>query len=208
MASWALVVPVKSLPIAKSRLADVAGDHRADLALAMATDTVQAALRAPDVAAVVAVTDDDRAAAVLRQLGAVVVGDEPDAGLNPALRHGAAIARTYATAIGALSADLPALRPEVLSTVLSEAAQYPVAFLPDLAATGTTLYTTTADTAFEPRFGDGSANRHREAGAVELSIPGAEPMRRDVDTRADLLGAALLGVGTHTRQLLAALGIA
>lgn len=208
MGSWALVVPVKPLRLAKSRLADAAGDRRADLALAMAADTVSAALGAPDVAAVVTVTDDTRAAELLERLGAVVVADEPDAGLNAALRHGAAIARSYATAVGGLSADLPALQPEPLSTVLGEAAQHPVAFLRDLAGTGTTLYTTTADTAFAPRFGEQSARRHLDAGAVELAVSSAAPVRQDVDTHADLLAAARLGVGERTRALLRELGIA
>lgn len=208
MASWALVVPVKPLPLAKSRLAEVAGDRRADLALAMAADTVGAAVGAPDVTAVVAVTDDTRAAALLEALGAVVVADEPAAGLNPALRHGASVARGYATAVGALSADLPALRSDVLSAVLGEAAQHAVAFLPDLAGTGTTLYTVTADARFDPLFGKHSARRHRETGAVELRGVASTAARRDVDTRADLLAAAELGVGEHTRALLRDLAIA
>lgn len=207
MGSWALVVPVKRLHLAKSRLSDVAGARRADLALAMAADTVAAALRAPDVVAVVAVTDDDRAEEHLTGVGAIVVGDEPDAGLNPALRHGASVAHTYASAVGALSADLPALRPEVVSAVLGHAAQHRVAFLPDLAGTGTTLYTTTADADFDPRFGDDSARRHRHAGAVELHADDAAPARRDVDTRDDLLAAIGLGVGPRTSALARELGL-
>lgn len=207
MGSWALVVPVKRLHLAKSRLSDVAGARRADLALAMAADTVDAALRAPDVVAVVTVTDDERAEEQLAGLGAVVVADEPDAGLNPALRHGASVARAYASAVGALSADLPALRPEVVSTVLGQAAQHRVAFLPDLAGTGTTLYTTTTDVDFDPRFGDDSALQHRNAGAVELRADDATAARRDVDTRDDLLAAIGLGVGPRTFALARDLGL-
>lgn len=202
---WALVVPVKPLELAKSRLAEVAGERRADLALAMAADTVEAALRPELVATVVAVTDDDRAAKLLGDLGALVVADEPDAGLNPALRHGAAIAREHAPAVGALSADLPALRSGVLRTVLEAASAHRYAFVPDLAGTGTTLYTATGGQAFEPRFGVDSAARHRESGAVAL--PAAAPLRRDVDTRADLVAAVALGVGPRTRTLVRELGI-
>lgn len=202
MASWALVIPVKGLDHAKSRLADAAGDYRADLALAMAADTVHAALRCPAVTAVVSVTDDARAAGTLGELGAVVVADEPDAGLNPALRYGASVARRYASSVGALSADLPALRPDALGDVLESALQFPSAFLPDLAETGTTLYAVT-DAPFDPRFGHRSAFRHRRAGAVQLDVPGAESVRRDVDTRADLAAAVRLGVGAHTRKLAA-----
>ncbi|HEY9522936.1 MAG TPA: 2-phospho-L-lactate guanylyltransferase, partial [Thermopolyspora sp.] len=41
---WSLVVPVKTLVAAKTRLAEAAGPHRAALAVAIACDTVAAAL--------------------------------------------------------------------------------------------------------------------------------------------------------------------
>lgn len=207
MGCWALVVPVKPLALAKSRLAEVAGDRRADLALAMAADTVEAALRPEPVVTVVAVTDDDRAAKVLGDLGALVVADEPDAGLNPALRHGAAVARGQAPNVGALSADLPALTSGVLGHVLDAAMSHPNAFVPDLAGTGTTLYTAVDGHPFAPRFGVDSALRHLTDGAVSLESAAAAPLRRDVDTRADLHAVLALGVGPRTRALVHQLGV-
>ena len=73
--TWSLVVPVKVLARAKSRLAAAAGPHRPALALAMAADTVAAALACPDVARVLAVTDDPQAAEVLSGLGALVISE-------------------------------------------------------------------------------------------------------------------------------------
>ena len=87
---WSLVVPVKALSHAKTRLAALAGPDRPALALAMAADTVSAALRCPEVARVLVVTGDRQAAAELRGLGAVIVAVQPGRGLNPALRKGAA----------------------------------------------------------------------------------------------------------------------
>ena len=52
--TWSLVVPVKVLARAKSRLAVLAGPHRPALALAMAADTVAAALACPAVDRVIA----------------------------------------------------------------------------------------------------------------------------------------------------------
>ncbi|NKY79677.1 2-phospho-L-lactate guanylyltransferase, partial [Nocardiopsis dassonvillei] len=46
-ARWSLVVPVKRLGRAKTRLAPVAGGRREDLALAIACDTVAAARACP-----------------------------------------------------------------------------------------------------------------------------------------------------------------
>src|SRR5664280_2288679 len=86
---WSIVVPVKRLTIAKSRLRTaVPADQHAALVVAMAADTVAAAI-ATGVRLVVVVTNEPRAAAALRRLGAVVVADQPGAGLNQALAFGA-----------------------------------------------------------------------------------------------------------------------
>jgi 2-phospho-L-lactate guanylyltransferase len=204
---WSLVVPVKVLTHAKTRLAALAGPDRPALALAMAADTVAAALESPQVGRVIVVTDDPRAAEVLAGLGAVIVPDEPGRGLNQALRHGAALAgsRWPRSGIGGLAADLPALRPAELSSALRAAARWPQAFVPDSAGSGTTLYTARPGTAFRPRFGPRSAARHRAAGAVELAQPGLRSLRRDVDEPADLRGAGELGLGARTAALAARL---
>jgi len=201
--AWSLVIPVKVLARAKSRLAAHAGASRSALALAMAADTVSAAVACPAVGAVVVVTDDAEAASALGALGAVVVADEPARGLNPALAHGAAIAaaRWPASGTGALAADLPAVRPGELDRGVPACRPGPEAFVPDAAGTGTTLYTARPGVTFRPRFGPGSAGRHRTAGAAELLLPDAPGLRRDVDTPDDLRGAAALGLGPRTAAL-------
>src|SRR4051794_37985956 len=125
--TWMLVVPVKPLSRAKSRLSGPAGPHRGELALAVAIDTVSAALRCSRVRGVLVVTDDPIAAPELAALGAHIVPDEPDSGLNPALVYGASRAAPGG-AVGALSADLPALRPAELDLALEAAADAPNAF--------------------------------------------------------------------------------
>ena len=87
---WSVVIPVKVLARAKSRLTGLDGPRRAELALAMAADTVAAAVACPAVDSVIVVTDDSAAAAALSGLGALVLPDEPGDGLNPALAYGAA----------------------------------------------------------------------------------------------------------------------
>lgn len=197
-ASWSLVVPLKPLVLAKSRLAPALdGAARARLALAFAQDTVAAALDCAAVRDVVVVTDDARAGAALAALGARVTEDTPAAGLNAALAHGARTVRAARprAALAALNADLPALRP----------AAHPRSFLADAAGIGTTLLAAAPGAPFTPRFGGPSRARHAAAGAVELA-PGAVPgVRRDVDTPADLRAARELGPGPHTSAALAAL---
>jgi 2-phospho-L-lactate guanylyltransferase len=205
--TWSVLMPVKVLDRAKSRLAELAGPRRAELALALARDTVTAVLRTDQAARAVVITDDPAAGAILRELGALVVSDEPRDGLNAALRHGAALAAARWPGCGtaALSADLPALRPAELARALTAAAAWPTAFVADAPGDGTTLYTAAPGAAFRPAFGLASRARHAASGAAELELTDIPGLRRDVDTPADLRDAAALGLGPHTAPLAAEL---
>jgi 2-phospho-L-lactate guanylyltransferase len=196
-----LVIPLKTLARAKSRLADTADDGvRPGLALAFAQDTVAAALACPAVGDVAVVTDDALAGRELRALGAWIVPDEPRGGLNAALAHAAAVVRSARpeSALAALNADLPALRPQELARVLDAAAEFPRAFLADAATIGTTLLAARADTELRPAFGPDSRARHRASGAAELPLAEVDSVRQDVDTGEDLRAALALGVGPRT----------
>ncbi|WP_447040213.1 2-phospho-L-lactate guanylyltransferase [Streptomyces sp. DSM 118878] len=208
---WTLVIPLKPLARAKSRLAATAGDGlRPGLALAFAQDTVAAAVACPAVRDVAVVTDDALARRELSALGARVVPDTPAEGLNAALRHGGEAVRAIRpeAAVAALNADLPALRPMELARVLDCAALFPRAFLPDTAGIGTTLLTASAGTELSPEFGTDSRARHAASGAVEITLEGVDSVRQDVDTGEDLRAALALGVGPRTAAAAARLLIA
>ncbi|WUH95716.1 2-phospho-L-lactate guanylyltransferase [Streptomyces sp. NBC_00433] len=201
---WSLVVPLKPLAVAKSRLAEAAGPVRPALALAFALDTVAAVLACAEVADVTVVTDDPTAGAEVAGLGAFVVADVPAAGLNAALRYGAGLVRQRRPSawVGALNGDLPALRPAELGEVLREAARLPGrAFLADTAGPGTTLLTASPGVALSPGFGGASRARHLASGAREITLPGVSSVRQDVDTAADLDAARALGLGPRTALL-------
>ncbi|GAC1324446.1 MAG: 2-phospho-L-lactate guanylyltransferase [Mycobacteriales bacterium] len=206
-----MVVPVKLLALAKTRLAGAAaldadrGRTRADLALAMAADTVAAALATPSVRLVVVVTDDTRAADALAALGALVVTDGPGAGLNAALVHGATLAAAQAPRCGvaALAGDLPALRPTELADALVAAAAHRRALVPDAAGSGTTLLTAAAGVSLDPAYGESSRTAHEADGVAVLELDAVASLRRDVDTATDLVAATQLGLGRHTAALLA-----
>ncbi|MGH8894239.1 MAG: 2-phospho-L-lactate guanylyltransferase [Actinomycetes bacterium] len=205
---WALVVPVKRLAVAKTRLGPPYDVIRRDLALAFALDTTAAALASTLVTAVVVVTDEPEAAHSLGELGADVVGDEPDAGLNPAVAHGVHVAahRYPSRAAGALSGDLPALRPDELDSALRRAESHAAAFLRDAHGTGTTLVVARRPADLRPGFGTDSARRHAAAGLAEITGDDMPSVRQDVDTADDLATALRLGVGSHTADVLARLG--
>lgn len=197
---WTAVVPVKRTEHAKSRLTGIAGAQRERLALAFATDTVAALRRCPLVASVIVVTDDAQATRVLSGVGADVVTDEPDAGLNPALAHGAAVAaaRWPRTGTALVSADLPALRDTELTRVLQDAARHGTAFVCDCAGVGTTVLTALPGVAPAPSFGARSRAAHRAAGLVEIGRLDVASVRRDVDTWVDMWDAVRMGVGPAT----------
>lgn len=198
---WTIVIPVKRLERAKTRLG-LPPQQRAELALAMAYDTVNAAMSAGCVARVIVVTDDSRAADALLALGADVVADEPDSGLNSALSHGVAVARAAEpVAVATMSSDLPALRPEELCRVLR--AVQSVGAVADRAGTGTTLLAAERGHGLQPLFGDGSFARHTSAGAVDLTGIAGPSLRTDVDTAADLQAVVALGVAEMTTRVLA-----
>lgn len=198
-----VLVAVKQLPVAKSRLAPALDERqRSALVLAMLTDTVTAALRSPAVASVHVVTRDPAVAATARTAGAAVV-DDPTGTLDAAFSHAAAQVDQRAPVL-ALQGDLPALRPAELTAAFA-AATGARAAVPDAAGTGTTLLLAPAGTILDPHFGPGSAAAHAASGAVLL--PGAWPgLRGDVDTVADLGAAVRAGVGPATAALLDAGG--
>ncbi|MBB5116747.1 2-phospho-L-lactate guanylyltransferase [Streptomyces eurocidicus] len=199
---WTLVVPLKPLALAKSRLAAATGRApRPALALAFALDTVAAALACRAVGDVVVVTDDAVAGRRLGALGARILPEPPGAGgLNGALAHGARTVRERAprAAVATLNADLPALRPMELGRVLDSAAEFPRAFLADAAGIGTTLLAAAPGMELAPAFEGRSRSRHRASGAHEIELADVDSVRRDVDTAEDLRAALALGVGPRT----------
>jgi 2-phospho-L-lactate/phosphoenolpyruvate guanylyltransferase len=198
---WVVVVPAKPLATAKSRLADAVGNHRADLALAMLLDTIEAALGAKQVLAVLVVTDDDGIATAATQVGAVVVPDVPGQGLNAAFLHGIemAVAQYPSAGVALLAGDLPALRHSELEAALAvaESSRGMVA-VADHEGVGTTMLASRVAARLRPAFGVGSFARHRALGAVAVEGDELNGLRRDVDDAGGLQAAIALGVGSRT----------
>ncbi|HCK78817.1 MAG TPA: 2-phospho-L-lactate guanylyltransferase [Actinobacteria bacterium] len=212
---WCVLLPVKRLASAKSRLnldlPGFTGQGRAELALALARDTCAAALAAPRAAHVLAITDDAVATASLSEAGAVVIADLPEAGINAALLHGFNEAQRRWPGIGvaAMSCDLAAATPEAIDQVLAETEGLDIGvagFVADAQGTGTTMYLAPHSAPFAPSFGPHSRALHAAGGAIELGRgAGLASLRRDIDTAVDLWDAQRLGVGQYTRAVLDAL---
>ena len=202
-ADVALVIAVKRLAAAKTRLAPVfSAPTREAVVLAMLTDTITAASAVADV---IVVTPDDVAADAARWLGARVLTDPTPAGhrnpLNNAIVAAEASLREKTTNIVALQGDLPALQPRELSEAIAAARAYRRSFVGDRHGTGTSALFAFG-VPLDPRFGPDSARRHSHSGAIELT--GAWPgLRCDIDTPEDLMAARRLGVGAATAQIIA-----
>ena len=194
-ASTTVLVPVKRLDQAKSRLAPLGEGSRRALARAFLLDTLDAATGSSDVARVLVVTEDVTVGEALRGRSGVrvVPGGE---GLNEDLAAAAAAAREDdpRTRLLVLCADLPALRASDVDALLAR--HEPLVAVPDRHGVGTTALLCAS--AFEPRFGEASFAAHRAAGAQGLTEVGAG-LRCDVDTPDDLAYARSLGLGRHTR---------
>lgn len=200
-----LVIPVRDPASAKSRLAvgdnPAAHARRAALAAAIALDTVTAARAAREVGEVIVV------GTLASALEGVQVLDDPGYGLLVAVGAGLAAADAAApTAV--LLGDLPALQPADLDAALVAASEHHWAFVPDAEGTGTTLVTAAAGLPHALRFGEGSAEQHRDAGYVELEVPERSGLRRDIDTPtqlaalAELAAAGAVLLGPRTAALL------
>ncbi len=200
------MVPVKRLELAKSRLPGPP-DARAAVALALARDTVDAAARCPLVCEVMVVCDDDRAAAVLG-LRARVVPDVPRRGLSAAVEYGAALARARAPGrpVAVLTADVPGCPSAALAQVLAAADGSARCVVADAAGTGTVLLTVHAAVPLGAAFGDRSRSLHTAGGALDLTWRAPAAMRRDVDTREDLLAVLAAPGAAFTRAAAAAAG--
>ncbi len=198
---WTIVVPLKALPAAKSRLVPASPDPAGHVQLvdAIRADTLAVAASA---GRLLVIFDqhpvDEVSTLALPQPVLVQSGD----GLNQALREAADYvhAQWPDDGVAALVGDLAALRPGDLEATLAEAANHPRGFVADLAGTGTTLLTARPGVDLDPGFGLGSAARHAR---IAHPLSAAVGLRLDIDTAADLDQARELGLGPSTRALLA-----
>ncbi len=195
---FALVVPVKTLTLAKSRLTGFTDDVRRDLASAFALDALAAALACPAVVSVAVVTDEPDLARLVGELGCTVLPDEGAGDLNRALS--AAVRTQPSGPVAAMLGDLPCLVPADLEQALASVQDN--GFVADSDGTGTTLVAVRDASWFASHFGIGSRAAHLAAGLAEVTLP-VPTLRRDVDTAEDLAAAGRLGLGPRTTRVLA-----
>ncbi|MFD8093709.1 2-phospho-L-lactate guanylyltransferase [Streptomyces malaysiensis] len=200
---WTVLLPVKPFALGKSRLGSWAGAARRDIARAVFLDTMDAVLHTPEVCRLIVVTADPEAHALAAGAGAEGIHEASVGGLNAAARLGAAAAADHGTGVrtdpvAVVAADLPALKPRELASVLAEAGRRPRAVLADHRGHGSTILTAQDPSFLLPGFEGASRARHAANGAYEIAHSGVPGARLDIDVPGDLALAAALGLGTHT----------
>jgi 2-phospho-L-lactate guanylyltransferase len=199
MTKWQVLIPIKRLARAKSRLA-LPVDQREALTLAMLRDVANAVRASPHVRTVHVVTEDTRVARTVHteHLLAWSVAGEP--GLNNELRRAAACLRQSGTrdGIAVFLGDLPCLTTSAVSDLLESAPKDRQSFLPDASGFGTTVLLAPPRIPLAPFFGEGSADKHFRVGAALDCTAERRAARQDVDTLEALEKAIRFGVGAHT----------
>jgi 2-phospho-L-lactate guanylyltransferase len=207
VSGWTVIIPVKPWALSKSGL-DVDELSREALARAFAQDVFEAVGGSAEVGATIVVSAERELRSWTSPHPTFFVEDHPlrtSDGLNQAVASGARWARIKRPGDGlaVLPADLPALTSAALDRVLSEAAGHALSYVADRSCLGTTMIMSAEAGGLRTAYGPGSARRHRDIGAVELT--GAErEARHDVDTLADLDSAGVLALGRHTAEAIAA----
>jgi 2-phospho-L-lactate/phosphoenolpyruvate guanylyltransferase len=207
----AAVLPVKRFDSAKQRLGDaLGGAERRELAAAMVEDVLAALREVDGLDELIVVTAEDRAAALARAAGALVVADRVESGQSLAAEVGVetAVQRGAERAL-LVPGDCPALDPAELTGLLTRH-QGGVVIVPDRHGQGTNALLLAPPRALSPAFGPGSMARHAalaRAGGATVRVAQAPSLELDVDTPGDLaaLRAALEerpGAAPRTRAVL------
>ncbi len=209
----AALIPMKELQGAKMRLADVLDrDARAELALAMLTDVINACIESACFDIVAVISGDSEVHWHARELGAKPLAEPKTlTGLNEGLTFGQRYLgrRMAASELVILPADIPLVRAEDVRAVvdgLGEAgSRVAVVRARD---NGTNALAMRPVEAVAMRFGPNSADEHVDAArvagleAMELDI---ERLRFDVDAPEDVVEMEALPVGAATRGWIDAL---
>ncbi len=205
----AIVLPVRSLDEAKSRLAPVlSAMERAALTLAMLEDVLDAAVAMPGWQVWV-LSPDESVLEIAAGRGARPITEEQGP-LGPAL--GQAEAEAEAAGLGALAVvlpDLPLLTPAVLARALHTLG--PVVIAPSTDGIGTNFLLRRPPAAMSSHFGRDSFRRHVEA-AAEHELPTAvvevPELAFDLDAPSDILTVLGNRRRSRTRQVLEEMGAA
>jgi 2-phospho-L-lactate/phosphoenolpyruvate guanylyltransferase len=191
MCLW-VIVPVKPLRRAKSRLSDIlTSEEREQLNCHMLKNTLMALSMVPDIGRVLVVSSDMSALALAREYSARTLLEDGRSKLNTALTRATTLAQAYTSSgVMILSADLPLINSTELQKFILLAQQAPeVIIAPDRHNVGTNAMIVSPSGLIPYAFGANSFQRHlslaHHAGA-RVEVYQSPAFELDIDTPQDL----------------------
>jgi 2-phospho-L-lactate guanylyltransferase len=205
MKCW-VIVPVKRLSAAKSRLAAVLTlSQRGELVCSLLTHTLKELKGVKGIAGKIVVGRDRAVQRIAVKRGAIFVREETHDGLNRALARAAREAvRRGADEIMVLPADLPRMKKEDIVAALECSGKPPfLGIAPDRLGRGTNLLLMAPPGLIRFSFGDSSFQRHRNAarsaGARVLETRRVS-LAEDLDRPEDLARVYSAGLMESTKS--------
>ena len=190
MSLW-VIIPVKPLKNAKSRLAPVLSpDQRFELAQAMFRHVLSVTTTIQQVTGVLVISRDTKALAIAREMGAKTLQEGAMSNLNPALLRATLVVQSWrADSVLVLPADLPFINAEDLRDMVQLASDRSIVIATDRNRDGTNALLIRPPGAIEYDYGSGSYERHlRMARAAGLQVREfqSERLSLDIDVPEDL----------------------
>lgn len=191
MSLW-VIVPVKPLNRAKSRLATVlSAERRFEFAQVMLKHVLGVATSVPQVTGTLVISRDTKALALARDFGARTVQEGGDSNLNAALSRATEVVRVWgAEAILILPADLPFLRSEDIRDMIHLGMEPPtVVIAGDVLRDGTNALMVRPPGLIEYSYGPNSYTLHMEAAEkadASVRYYSSPSLMLDVDVPHDL----------------------
>jgi 2-phospho-L-lactate/phosphoenolpyruvate guanylyltransferase len=191
MSTW-VIIPVKPLRLAKSRLAKIlTPEERQRFAEAMLRRVLAVVKSVPQVAGTLVISRDTHALAIAREYGAKTIQESGAPELNAALMRATSVIASWGSeAVLVIPADLPLIAPEDVTNII-EMGQQPrsVVLATDRNRDGTNALLIRPPGLIDYAYGSGSYQRHavrgRDAGAV-VSIYESDRMLQDIDLPEDI----------------------
>ncbi len=205
MKCW-VVVPVKRLSAAKSRLAPkLSLRQRGELACLLLTHTLGILGSEKHIEGILVVGKDRAVRAISANHGAIFVQEKTHDGLNRALARAAREAvRRGADSIMVMPADLPLLKKADVASVLKRTGKPPfVRIAPDHTGHGTNLLLSAPPGLIRFSFGENSFRRHITAarrGGARVSVIRRASLAQDLDCPEDLARLHRLGLLESTKS--------
>lgn len=192
MSVW-VIIPVKPLRLAKSRLSKVlTPEERQHFAETMLRHVLGVVQQVPDVAGTLVISRDTRALALAREYNAKTIQESGSPELNNALMRATSIvASWHADAVLILPADLPLIAAADVQAILAlgDKPHPTIVLTTDRNRDGTNALFVRPPGAIKYAYGEGSFHRHavraRDAG-VDVQVYQSDRLLQDIDLPEDI----------------------